>query len=362
MTSEVDLSDILNLNEFFELAEQSLDLATYSYYSGGTADNITRDENIAAYQRIQLLPRYLVDVSEIDTSAEWNQIRCDLPVAVAPMAMMGLAHPDREIAIAKACHSANIPMTLSTMSNTSIEEIAPHHDNLWFQLYVQRDRAVSQDMVTRAKEAGFKALVVTVDVPVRGYRENVARNPIRIPEHLTLANLADYWNREKHSTLLSYVDSQFDSSLTWKDFEQFVEKTSLPVYVKGILHPLDAKKAIEHGASGIIVSNHGGRQLDTTPATIDVLPMIVDSVQDEIDILVDGGIRRGTDIVKALALGAKAVLIGRPIAFALASGGEAGVQRAIEIVRAQLVNAMALSGTPDIASISPDIIFNKKSQ
>ena len=357
MTQNFEPSNFLNLNEFFDAAAEVLDPATYQYYVGGTADNVTLGENTDAFQRIQLLPRYLADVSEIDTSTILNGQKSDLPIGIAPMAMMGLAHDEGEIGIAKACHAANVPMILSTMSNTSIEDIAPYHDNLWFQLYVQKDRSVSQDLVNRAAAAGFKALVVTVDVPVPGYRENIIRMPITVPENKTFANLLGYWDRSKHSSLMAYVDSQFDASLHWKDLEKFVQNTDLPVYVKGVLHPDDAQLAIEHGASGIVVSNHGGRQLDTVPATIDVLPMIVERVQGQAEVLMDGGIRRGTDIVKALALGAKGILIGRPIAFSLACGGEAGVTRALAIIHAQLENAMALSGTVNIESVGSDLIF-----
>lgn len=358
MTPTFDGSQFLNLNEFTEAAAELLDPATFGYYIGGTADNITRDENANAFKRIQLLPRYMVDVSRIDTTTTINGKTCALPIGTAPMAMLGLAHPDREIGLAKACRQANIPMTLSTLSNTAIEELAQHHDNLWYQLYVQKDRDVSLDMVKRAAAAGFKAIMVTIDVPVSGYRESVIRNPVKVPGHLEFANLEGYWDRTKHPSLLGYVNSQFDAALTWKDLETFAQNTSLPIYVKGILHPDDARLAIEHGAQGVFVSNHGGRQLDTAPATITVLPEIVAAVDGKVEVLVDGGVRRGTDIVKALAYGADAVFIGRPVAFALACGGEQGVARMIEIVRAQLENAMALCGVTNIQAITPDLIYH----
>lgn len=357
LSTSVDLKKILTLDEFFTLAVEAMDEAAFGYYRGGAADEYTLQDNAAAYQRIKLWPRFLVDVSVINTTTKINGKKIGLPLAVAPMAMLALAHDDREIGMAQASQDATIPMIVSTLSTTTIEDIVEHHDNLWYQLYVQKDRGVTADMVRRAEEAGFKALVLTIDLPVEGYREKYWRNPMKIPDHVELANLTGYWDRAKHATLMSYVHSEFDPSVTWDDLEQFIANTSLPVYVKGVLHPGDAEKAIDYGVQGIICSNHGGRQLDTTPATIDALPSIADAVQGDVEIIVDGGIRRGTDIVKALALGADAVLLGRPLAFALATAGRAGVERALQIVRAELENAMALTGKPTIADITRDVIF-----
>jgi 4-hydroxymandelate oxidase len=300
----------------------------------------------------------MVDVSERDLSTEVLGQKMDMPVVIAPMAMMGLAHKDKEYAIAKACAEAGITMCMSTMSSTSIEDIVEVGANMWFQLYVHKDRGLSRHMVERAEAAGFKALVVTVDVPTGGYRENVMKLPVNIPDNIVLANVVDYWNRDEHPDLFAYVNSQFDPSLTWKDFEQFVSNTSLPVLVKGILHPEDARLAIEHGAAGIIVSNHGGRQLDTTPATIDILPHVVEAVDGRVDVMMDGGIRRGTDIIKALAYGAKAVMVGRSIAFALAIGGQEGVTTALNILHKQYDTAMTLSGVTSSRNVPRGLIYN----
>lgn len=357
MPQPVDLAAILNLTEFAQHAEPYLDLATYRYYADGTADDITLRENVAAFEALRLLPRYLVDVSTIDTAATLNGRTSALPVGIAPMAMMGLAHPQGDIALAKAAHTANIPFVLSTLAGTSIEEVAPHHDDLWFQLYVQKDRAVTADLVTRAEAAGFTALVVTVDVPVTGYRESLIRHPLTLTSNVTLANLTRYVQPDASQSLMGYVNSQFDPSLSWADIEAFAANTTLPVYVKGIMHPDDAKLAVQSGTKGVIVSNHGGRQLDTVPAAIDVLPAIAQAVGDSVPLILDGGVRRGTDIVKALAAGAQAVHIGRPFAFALAVGGEAGAARAIAIIRNELVNAMRLCGAPQLSAITSALLY-----
>jgi 4-hydroxymandelate oxidase len=271
--------------------------------------------------------------------------------------MMALAHPDKEIGIAKAAKKAGTIMTTSTMSTTSIEELSQTEANIWFQLYVHKDRGLTNNLVERAEAANCKALVVTVDLPVVGYREFLLRNPLNLPEGIVLANLKDYWNPDEFPSINQYVGSQFDPSLTWADLEQFASSTDLPVLAKGILHADDAKRAVDSGVAGIIVSNHGGRQLDTTPATIDVLARIVEAVDGACDVLVDGGVRRGTDVIKALALGAKAVLIGRPIVWGLSVNGQIGVEQVLEIIRREYDIAMALCGVTSSQNVLADLIF-----
>ena len=233
--------------------------------------------------------------------------------------------------------------------------------SLWFQLYVHRDRFLTRTLVERAEAAGYQALCLTVDAPVLGVRERDRRNQFTLPSGLELANLTSMANleipeTEEESGLFAYVANQFDPALTWQDLEWLQSLTSLPVIVKGILRGDDAVRAVEHGAKGIIVSNHGGRQLDGAIATIDALPEVVAAVGNKVDVLMDGGIRRGTDILKALALGAKAVLIGRPVLWALAVNGETGVHHLLELLRNELDVAMALSGCAKVENINPSLV------
>jgi 4-hydroxymandelate oxidase len=285
-----------------------------------------------------------------------------MPVLIAPTAFHRMAHPDGERATARAAGQAGTIMTLSTLSNTPLEEVAAVATApQWFQLYVYRDRAATEALVRRVEVAGFRALVLTVDAPLLGRRERDVRNRFRLPPGLTIASL-DFAGKEDlpHPTadsgLAAYFASLLDPSLTWRDVDWLRTITALPIVIKGIVHPNDARLAVEHGARGVIVSNHGGRQLDTAPATIEVLPEIADAVSGEIEVLLDGGVRRGIDVVKALALGARAVLIGRPILWGLAVDGEAGVARVLELLRDELDLAMALAGTPTVADVGRDLV------
>jgi isopentenyl diphosphate isomerase/L-lactate dehydrogenase-like FMN-dependent dehydrogenase len=263
-----------------------------------------------------------------------------MPVLIAPTAFQGLAHPEGEVATVKAAGGAKTLMTLSTGSTFSIEEVmAVATGPVWFQLYLFKDRAISASLVKRAEVAGCKAIVFTVDVPLLGRRERDVRNQFKLPDGLA-----------------SYIASLLDPALTWKDIEWLTGITKLPVLVKGILRSDDALLAVNHGASGVIVSNHGARQLDTTPATISILPEIVDAVGGKVEVYVDGGIRRGTDVLKAIACGARAVFIGRPVLWGLASGAEAGVRYVLEMLRQEFDLAMALSGCPTLSSITRDLL------
>jgi 4-hydroxymandelate oxidase len=287
-----------------------------------------------------LLPRMLVDVSErhMGTTALGEPV--SMPILIAPTAFQGLAHPEGEVATVKAAGAAKTLMTLSTGSTFSIEEVmAVATGPVWFQLYLFKDRAISASLVKRAEVAGCKAIVFTVDVPLLGRRERDVRNQFKLPDGLA-----------------PYIASLLDPALTWKDIEWLTGITKLPVLVKGILRSDDALLAVNHGASGVIVSNHGARQLDTTPATISILPEIVDAVGGKVEVYVDGGIRRGTDVLKAIACGARAVFIGRPVLWGLASGAEAGVRYVLEMLRQEFDLAMALSGCPTLSSITRDLI------
>jgi 4-hydroxymandelate oxidase len=285
-----------------------------------------------------------------------------MPILIAPVAFEGLAHPEGELATVKAAGAAQTVMTLATLSISSIEDaMTVASGPVWFQLYVFKDRDISASLVKRAEAAGCKAIILTVDVPMLGKRERGVGNRFTLPEHLSVKNLwpAGLQGVPKgvaDSGLVPYIASLFDSALTWKDLEWLAGITKLPILVKGILRSDDALRAIKYGASGLIVSNHGGRQLDTTPATISVLPEIVDAVAGAAEVYVDGGIRRGTDVLKALAYGARAVLVGRPILWGLAVGGEAGVKFVLEMLRQEFDLAMALSGCPRLVSVTRDLV------
>ena len=352
----------INLLELEIEARKLLPQTAYNYYASGANDEVTLRENRLAYERITLLPHVLVDVSErhMDTTALGEPV--SMPILIAPTAFQGLAHPQGEVATVKAAGAAKTLMTLSTISTFSIEEVmAVATGPVWFQLYVFKDRAISASLVKRAEVAGCKAIVLTVDVPVLGRRERDVRNPFKLPDHLSGENLLPAGPQESRdgpagSALAPYTASLLDPAVTWKDIEWLIGITKLPVLVKGILRSDDALLAVNHGASGVIVSNHGGRQLDTTPATISVLSEIVDAVAGKVEVYVDGGIRRGTDVLKAIACGARAVFIGRPVLWGLASGAEAGVRYVLEMLRQEFDLAMALSGCPTLSSITRDLI------
>lgn len=346
----------INLLEYEDVARDKLSPAVYGYYSGGAADDITLQDNRRAFDRIQILPHVLRDVSQRDLSTTVLGQTLDFPVVIAPMAMAALAHPDKELGIARGSKNLGIPMCLSTLSTTRLEEVSAVGVNSWFQLYVHKDRGLTRELVKRAEAAGYQALVLTVDVAIPGYREYLIRNPLILPDGIAPENILQYWDQDKYPSTSAYVAAQFDASLTWDDIEAFVAQTSLPVLVKGILRADDAIEALNRGVAGIVVSNHGGRQLDTVPAAIDVLPVIAEAVDGRCELLVDGGIRRGTDIFKALALGAKAVMLGRPIMWGLTLDGQAGVEDVLGILRREYDIALALAGCTSSDSITRNLV------
>jgi len=354
--------DAINLEKLEERAREVLSQMAYDYYATGANDEVTLRENRAAFERITLLPRMLVDVSVRDLGTTVLGEPVSMPILIAPTGFSGLAHPEGEVAATKAAGAAKTMMTLATLSTSSIEEaMAVATGPVWFQLYVFKDRAVTASLVQRAEAAGCKAIMLTIDVPMLGKRERDLRNRFTLPDHLSLKNLlpAGYQqlpNSVAGSGIAAYVASLFDAALTWKDIQWLVGLTKLPVLVKGILRADDALRAIKHGASAVMVSNHGARQLDTTPAAISALPEIVDAVAGAVEVYVDGGIRRGTDVLKALAYGARAVLVGRPILWGLAVGGQAGVKSVLEMLRQEFDLAMALSGCPTLTAITRDLV------
>lgn len=352
----------INLFEFEELARKHISKMAYDYYASGANDEVTLRENRKAYERIVIYPRMLQDVSKRCTATTALGQKIEMPIMVAPMAFHKLAHPEGELATVRAASAAGTIMVLSTLSTCSIEEVAAESNgNLWFQLYVYRDREVTASLVRRAEAAGCKALVLTVDSPVLGRREKDVRNGFHLPEGMIAANLVPAGidvlpGKIGESGLAQYISSLYDQSLSWKDVEWLRSVTSLPVLVKGILRADDAELAVQYGASGIIVSNHGGRQLDTAPATINVLAKIVEAVQGRVEVYVDGGIRRGTDVLKALALGAKSVFVGRPVLWGLAANGRDGAFRVLTMLKEEFDLAMALSGCGSLEEIDATLL------
>lgn len=349
----------LNLLELESAAASVLDPLARDYYRSGAGDELTLARNRAAFAELELLPRVLVDVSTVDTSTTVLGTALSHPVAVAPTAFHRLADPEGEVATACGAAAAGALMCLSSLSNTPMEEVAAAADApRWFQLYVFRDRGVTSDLVSRAEAAGYGAIVLTVDAPVLGRRERDVRNEFELPEGLSIACVpdGDVDAPTGQSGLAAYFATMLDASLDWSDLEWLVSSTSLPVAVKGIHRADDAERAVESGAAGVIVSNHGGRQLDTVPATIEMLPAVAEALGGRADVLLDSGVRRGTDVVKALALGADAVLIGRPILWSLALGGSGGVRDTIEMLVAELREAMTLCGARSLDELSSDLI------
>ncbi len=355
----------VNLLELEGRAQRLLSQTAYDFYAGGSGDEVTLRENRAAYERITLLPRVLVDVSirKMDTTVLGEPV--SMPILIAPMAFQCLAHPEGEVATAKAAGAAETLMTLSTNATSSIEEVlAVATGPVWFQIYVFKDKAISAALVKRAEAAGCKAIILTVDSPVLGRRDRDARNPFKLPDNLSLKNLPPACLHKiadgMAGSALVDLASLYDPALTWKDIEWLAGITKLPVLVKGILRADDALLAIEHGVSGIIVSNHGARQLDTTPATISVLPEIADAVAGKVELYIDGGVRRGTDVLKALAYGARAVFVGRPILWGLSVAGESGVTSVLEMLRQEFDLTMALCGCPTLTAITRDLVRQRR--
>ena len=335
---------LISLADYEAAAGALLDEVAHGYFSGGAADEITMRDNVTAWARFALRPRMLVGVGDRDAGVTVLGRRRPHPVIIAPMAYQKLAHPDGELAMAAAAAATGATICLSTLATTGVPELALSAPDAsrWFQLYVFRDRGVSRELVAEAVEHAYEALVVTVDVPVRGFRERDLRSGSELSPVRALPASA----RGDVTMTPADFSALIDPALNWKDIEELAADSQLPVLVKGILTPEDARMAVEHGARGVIVSNHGGRQLDTVVSGADALAAVVDAVGDLLDVLVDGGIRRGTDVIKALALGARAVLIGRPLIWGLAVGGAEGAQRVLEIVLEELDRGLALAGAP----------------
>ncbi|MER5999920.1 alpha-hydroxy acid oxidase [Nonomuraea angiospora] len=339
-----------SLREFEAEARARLDPAHYDYFAGGADDEVTVRANEAAFARIGLLPRVLRGAAKLQTGLTLLGSRAAMPVLVAPTAFHRLADSEGERATARAAAAAETIMIVSMAATVAIEEVAAAAPGaeLWFQLYVQPDLAFTETVVRRAEAAGCKALVVTVDSPVLGRRERDLRNDFHdLPEHLCCENLRD--GDRVRPILMS-------PELSWEHLDRLREMTALPIVVKGVTHPGDARIALDRGVSAIMVSNHGGRQLDTVPPSIDLLPDIAAAVGGAVPVLLDGGIRRGTDVLKALALGATAVAVGRPVIWGLAADGERGVARVLGRLRAEVEHALTLCGCASIGDLDPGMV------
>ena len=341
----------VNVDDYAEAARERMEPGAYGYVAGGAGDEHTLRGNAAAYARWELRPRVLVDVGSVSTATTVLGTEVALPVLVAPTAFQRLCDPEGELATARAAAGAATVMCQSTLSSVTPAEIAAAAPGAqqWFQLYWSRDRGFTQELVTAAAEAGFSALMLTVDLPVAGRRERDVRAAFALPDDLPLPNLPQTLQREDFHTALHAV---VDDTLTWRDLEWLHSVCPLPLVVKGILTHEDALLAAEHGAAAVVVSNHGGRQLDGVPATLDVLPEVVEAVGERVEVLVDGGIRRGADVLKGLALGARATFSGRAVLYGLATGGEQGVGEVLELLRRELELGLKLLGCTSPAEVT----------
>ena len=374
---------VTNIMDLRALARRRVPRAFFEYADRGSYDESTLHENRAALARIRLRQRVMIDVDDRSLVTEIVGQPVSMPLAIAPTGLTGLQHGSGEIHGARAAARAGIPFCLSTMSICSIEQVRAATDTpFWFQVYVMRDRGFTRELISRAREAGCSALMLTADLTVQGQRHREIKNGLAVPPKVTLRNLFDIaskprwaWNvlrapsrsfgnlegriggADSLTTLAQWIANQFDPTLSWQDLAWIRELWPGKLIVKGIMDAEDARLAAEHGVDAIVVSNHGGRQLDGAPATIDVLPQIVDAVGGRIEVLFDSGITSGQDLLKALALGARAGLIGKAFLYGLGAMGEAGVTQAIEIIRRELSVTMALTGQRDARSISPDVLL-----
>ena len=329
----------VNVWDYEQLAEQKLDANAHTYFVGGSGDEVTLRDNLAAFERRKLRPRVLVDVSSVSTATTVLGTEVALPILIAPLALQRMAHPDGELATARAAAAAGTIMCLSTAATARPAEVAAAAPGAprWFQVYVFSDRSQTQELIAEAVASDFSALVLTVDTPYLGRRERDLRIDFKVPEDLTVSG--------------DLFGGHFDTGLSWRDLE-WLAGYGLPVVVKGILTAEDARLACEHGAAAVVVSNHGGRQLDGVSSSLDVLEEVVDAIDGRAEVLLDGGVRRGTDVLKALALGARAVLIGRAMVWGLAAAGEEGVTDVLRLLQREVELGLALLGCASTADVS----------
>ena len=354
-----------SLADHEHLAKQQLDANAWAYFSGGAADEITLRANHSAWDQLTLQPRVLRPLAGGHTRTQLLGRTLAHPILLAPIAFQRMAHPDGELASAYAAAALGAGLVLSTQSSTSLEDIATAmlgdagRGPLWFQLYLQHDRGFTRQLVQRAEAAGYEALVLTVDAPTSGTRDRERRTGFRLPPGISAVNLAGLVpppQLQLHPNQSALFDGLLQHAPTWDDVAWLQSITRLPVLLKGVLHRDDARQAAALGVAGLIVSNHGGRTLDTAPTTASALLHIAEAVQGTLPLLVDGGIRRGTDVLKAIALGASAVLVGRPIIYGLAHAGAAGVAHVLRLLRDELEIAMALTGCATLAQVTPALL------
>ncbi|GAA1284220.1 alpha-hydroxy acid oxidase [Saccharothrix xinjiangensis] len=350
-----DLEDLVDLADVERAAVARLPRDVRDFIAGGSGDEVTLAANRAALDGVGVVPRVLAGVEVADTGTSLVGTEAALPVAVAPMAYQCLAHPGGEVATAAAAGAAGVPFTVGTLSSRAVEEIAKTGATLWFQLYWLRDRGLVEELVARAEAAGCRALVITVDVPVMGRRRRDVRNGFSLPADVRAAHLSGgvtraHERREVGSGVAEHTSTAFDPALGWRDVEWLRTRTRLPLVVKGVLDPRDATRCVELGASAVVVSNHGGRQLDGVVPSAVALPRVVEAVAGAGEVLFDSGVRGGVDVLRALALGATGVLLGRPVLWGLAVGGERGVARVLELLRAEFTQALLLAGCADVGA------------
>jgi L-lactate dehydrogenase (cytochrome) len=372
------LAKYYNIDDLRLLAKKRVPQAVFDYADGAAEDESTKENNRSAFQKWKFIPDVLTDVSEVDTHTKVLETDMPYPFALGPTAISYLFHHAGEPAVARAASKRNFPSTLSSIASTNIEDYAESSNgSVWFQMYVWKNREISHDFIKRCKASNYKAIMLTVDVPVGGKRERDLRSGMTVPPQLTLASIIDaafhpnwWWNfifgpkisfanvkerftgkKQKLSNIMTYMNQQFDPTVTWEEAKEIASMWGGPFAIKGLMTPEDAEKAIEIGASAIVISNHGGRQLDSAAAPLDVLPEIAKRVNGRVEILIDGGIRRGSDIVKAIALGADACLIGRPWVYGLAAKGEEGVGIAIDVLASEVKRTLQLLGCKSIKDI-----------
>ena len=367
---------IASIDDLRQAARRQLPRAIFEFIDGGAQDEVTLRANRADFHRLALMPQALTDVSKRDQSVTVLGQRYDSPLILAPTGLPGVVWPNGAMEAALAADRAGVGFCLSTMSTSSIEDISRTSGRpVWFQLYVMRDRELGKSMMQRAKAAGCSVLVITVDLQMQGQRDRDVRNGLTIPPQFRLSNAIDFalhpgwvWRfltgpkvtlanfvgtgkGDDMFTIAGFVNSQFDQSVTWKEIDWVRSVWDGPLALKGILNPEDAKLAAGHGVNALIVSNHGGRQLDGVPSAIAALPDVVDAVEGRVEVILDGGVRRGNDVLKAMALGAKACMIGRPFLYGLAANGGAGVRKALEILRNEIDVNLALLGRAGVSEL-----------